>query len=71
MTDERETSGTKLFSIQKGKTEILSSMIGDMQEQVMIEPSICPKAAPIVITSKKDGIKRVVVDYRCLKLQTE
>jgi len=42
------------YPYSKEKTDLISSMIRDMEEQGMIEPSISPCAAPIVLTSKED-----------------
>ena len=50
--------------------EFLREEIATLLEQGIIEPSRSPWAAPIVLVAKKDGGKRMCVDYRKLNAIT-
>ncbi|GFW22938.1 retrovirus-related Pol polyprotein from transposon 17.6 [Trichonephila clavipes] len=48
------------------KQEEVGTLLREMQENDIIEPSSSPWASPIVLVSKKDGSTRFSVDYRKL-----
>ncbi|KAL4126516.1 hypothetical protein QTP88_010738 [Uroleucon formosanum] len=53
------------------KQAAIDDMVNDMETQGLVEPSTSPRAAPVVLTKKKDGTFRLCVDYRRLNDVTE
>jgi hypothetical protein len=51
-------SGPKLVELKKQIDELL--------EEGYIRPSTSPWAAPMLFVEKKDGMKRMCIDYRAL-----
>lgn len=49
---------------------IISAEIDDLLEKQLIEPSISPWSSPLVVVPKKNGEKRVCVDFRALNART-
>ena len=48
------------------KQHYINDMVREMEEQGLVEPSISPWSAPVVLAKKKDGSFRLCVDYRRL-----
>ncbi|XP_025405877.1 uncharacterized protein LOC112680094, partial [Sipha flava] len=61
----------KPYSYPSAKQAIIDDMIRDMESQGLVEPSISPWSAPVVLAKKKDGSPRLCIDYRRLNDVTE
>lgn len=48
----------------------LKSTLDDLLDKGFIQPSVSPYGAPILFVKKKDGSRRMVIDYRGLNLLT-
>jgi hypothetical protein len=46
--------------------EELKKQIKELQEKCFIHPSSSPWGAPVIFVDKKDGTRRICVDYRSL-----
>ena len=53
------------------RRDIIKQMVGQMQEQGIVQPSSSPWASPIVLVPKKDGSLCFCVDYRKLNSITK
>jgi len=68
----------KMFKLQKGRIYPLSKdereevqkFVGDQLRKGYIRPSKSPQTSPVFFVGKKDGKKRIVMDYRSLNKQT-
>jgi len=54
------------YGVPYAQQETLNEEIQDMEDRGVIEPSISPWSAPIVMVKKKDGSMRLCIDYRKL-----
>jgi len=69
---------TKIFKLRKGriyplsknKREEVQNFVEDQLRKGYIRPSKSPQTSPVFFVGKKDGIKRMVMDYRNLNDQT-
>jgi len=68
----------KMFKLQKGsiyplskdEREEVQKFVGDQLRKGYIRPSKSPQTSPVFFVGKKDGKKRIVMDYRSLNKQT-
>jgi len=68
----------KMFKLQKGRIYPLSKdereevqkFVGDQLRKGYIRPLKSPQTSPVFFVGKKDGKKRIVMDYRSLNKQT-
>lgn len=52
------------------KKDVIESLVQQMLDQGIIQPSCSPFASPVVLVGKKDGSWRLCVDYRDLNKST-
>jgi hypothetical protein len=52
------------------ENDLIGSLIDDMLQQGIIQPSNSPWSSPMVIVTKKDGSPRFCIDYRNLNAVT-
>ena len=56
----------QMFRLTKEERLAVEKEVADLLEKGLIEPSNSPFGAPVFFVNKKDGTKRMVVDYRGL-----
>jgi len=61
----------KPYPYPQAKQDTIDTMIRDMEQQGLVEPSTSPWAAPVVLAKKKRRIPRLCIDYRRLNDVTE
>ena len=54
------------YRVPYAQQEILHQEIQSMEEQGVLQPSVSPWSAPIVMVKKKDGKMRICIDYQKL-----
>jgi len=60
----------KIYPLSKNKREEVQSFVEDQLRKGYIRPSKSPQTSPVFFVGKKDGSKRIVMDYRNLNDQT-
>lgn len=58
------------YRLSKEDLEELKTQIDEMLEKGWIQPSMSPWAAPVIFVKKKDGSRRMCIDYRALNKLT-
>lgn len=58
------------YRISEQQRQTIDNHVEDLLERDLIEPSVSPWAAPVVLVKKKDGTDRFCVDYRRLNAVT-
>ena len=59
-------SGLRPYRVAQTQRDKIAAHVEDMLERNIIQPSVSPWAAPVVLVRKKDGQDRFCVDYRRL-----
>jgi len=60
----------KIYSLSKNKREEVQNFMEDQLRKGYIRPSKLPQTSPVFFVGKKDGSKRMVMDYHNLNNQT-
>ena len=60
----------KIYPLSKNKREEVQNFIEDQLKKKYIKPLKSPQMSPVFFVSKKDGSKRMVMDYSSLNKQT-
>jgi len=60
----------RIYSLSKNKREEVQNFINDQLRKGYIRPSKSPQMSPVFFVGKKDGSKRMVMDYCNLNDQT-
>jgi len=60
----------KIYLLSKNEREEVQNFVEDQLRKGYIRPSKSPQTSPVFFVSKKDGSKRMVMDYRSLNSQT-
>jgi len=60
----------KIYPLFKNKREEVQNFVEDQLRKGYIRPSKSPQTSPVFFVDKKDGSKRMVMDYRNLNNQT-
>jgi len=60
----------RIYSLSKNKREEVQNFVNDQLRKGYIRPSKSPQTSPVFFVGKKDGSKRMVMDYRNLNDQT-
>ena len=58
------------YQLGKHELEIVKAELDDLTSKGLIRPSVSPWGAPILLVGKKDGSKRLCIDYRELNNAT-
>jgi hypothetical protein len=56
----------RAYRISRPESDELKKQIDELSEKGYIQPSTSPWAAPVLFVEKKDGTKRMCIDYRAL-----
>jgi len=60
----------KIYPLSKNKREEVQNFIEDQLKKKYIKPLKSPQMSPVFFVSKKDGSKRMAMDYSSLNKQT-
>jgi len=60
----------RIYPLSKNEREEVQNFINDQLRKRYIRPSKSPQMSPVFFVDKKDGSKRMVIDYRNLNNQT-
>jgi len=60
----------RIYSLSKNEREEVQNFINDQLRKGYIRPSKSPQTSPVFFVGKKNGSKRMVIDYRNLNDQT-
>jgi len=60
----------KIYPLSKNEREEVQNFMEDQLRKGYIRPSKSPQTSPVFFVGKKDGSKRMVMDYRSLNSQT-
>jgi len=60
----------RIYPLSKDKREEVQKFVDDQLRKGYIRPSKSPQTSPVFFVGKKDGKKRMVMDYRSLNEQT-
>jgi len=60
----------RIYSLSKNEREEVQNFINDQLRKGYIRPSKSPQMSPVFFVGKKNGSKRMVIDYRNLNDQT-
>ena len=60
----------KIYPLSKNKREEVQKFVEDQLRKGYIRPSKSPQILPVFFVNKKDGKKRIVMDYCSLNEQT-
>jgi len=60
----------RIYPLSKNKREEVQNFVEDQLRKGYIRPSKSPQMSPVFFVGKKDGSKRMVMDYRNLNSQT-
>ena len=60
----------RIYPLSKDKREEVQKFVDDQLRKGYIRPSKSPQTSPVFSVGKKDGKKRMVMDYQSLNKQT-
>ena len=60
----------RIYPLSRDKREEVQNFINDQLRKGYIRPSKSPQTSPVFFVDKKDGSKRIVIDYHNLNDQT-
>jgi len=60
----------RIYSLSKNKREKVQNFVNDQLRKRYIRPSKSPQMSPVFFVGKKNGSKRMVIDYYNLNDQT-
>jgi len=60
----------RIYLLSKDKREEVQNFVEDQLRKRYIRPTKSPQMSPVFFTSKKDGKKRMVINYHNLNSQT-